>query len=101
LDNSKIKIFVDCHVFDNGFQGTRTYIQGLYQELAKDENILFYFAANDIENLESVFGAKKNIKFLKYTFKNKFLRLLLNIPYLIIRNKIDFAHFQYIVPPIK
>ena len=101
MDNSKIKIFVDCHVFDNGFQGTRTYIQGLYQELAKDENILFYFAANDIENLESVFGTKKNIKFLKYTFKNKFLRLLLNIPYLIINNKIDFAHFQYIVPPIK
>ena len=88
MDNSKIKIFVDCHVFDNGFQGTRTYIQGLYQELAKDENILFYFAANDIENLESVFGAKKNIKFLKYTFKNKFLRLLLNIPYLIIKKKL-------------
>lgn len=101
MDNRKLKIFVDCHVFDGGFQGTRTYLQGLYLELVKDESIQFYFVANDIDNLESIFGKQNNIKYLKYTFRNKFLRLLFDIPYLIFKNKIDFAHFQYIVPPIK
>jgi glycosyltransferase involved in cell wall biosynthesis len=99
--NTKLKIFVDCHVFDGGFQGTRTYIQGLYLELIKDKNIQFYFAANDVDTLESVFSKQNNITFLKYTFKNKFLRLLFDIPYLIVKNKIDFVHFQYIVSPIK
>lgn len=101
MDNRKLKIFVDCHVFDGGFQGTRTYIQGLYLELVKDKSIQFYFAANDVANLETIFGKQDNVKFLKYTFKNKFLRLLFDIPALVVKNKIDFAHFQYIVPPIK
>lgn len=99
--NTKLKIFVDCHVFDGGFQGTRTYIQGVYLELIKDKNIQFYFAAKDVDNLKSVFSKQSNITFLKYTFKNKFLRLLFDIPYFIVKNKIDFAHFQYIVSPIK
>lgn len=101
MENRKLKIFVDCHVFDGGFQGTRTYIQGLYLELIKDKTIQFYFVANDTENLKSIFGEQNNITFLKYTFKNKFLRLLFDTPYLIVKNKIDFAHFQYIVPPFK
>jgi glycosyltransferase involved in cell wall biosynthesis len=101
VDNHKIKIFVDCHVFDGSFQGTRTYIQGLYQELVKDENFQFYFAASDIDNLKSIFGNQNNVIFLKYSVKNKFLRLLFNIPYLIFKHKINFAHFQYIVSPIK
>lgn len=95
------KIFIDCHVFDSGFQGTRTYLQGLYLELIKDRETQFFFAASDVENLESVFGNADNIFYLKYTSKNKFYRLLIDIPRLIKKNKIDYAHFQYIVAPIK
>ena len=96
-----IKIFVDCHVFDYGFQGTRTYIQGIYKEFIKDDNYEFYFAAKNIENLKNIFGVSKNIFYIKYSFKNKFLRLLIDIPKILKREKIDYAHFQYIVPPIK
>jgi glycosyltransferase involved in cell wall biosynthesis len=96
-----VTIFVDCHVFDKGFQGTRTYIQGLYLELIKDTTKHFYFAANDIENLQSIFGIQDNISYLKYNSKNPILRLLIIIPLLIRKYKIDFAHFQYRVPPIK
>ncbi len=96
-----IKIFVDCHVFDFGFQGTRTYIQGIYKEFIKDDSFDFYFAANNIENLKTIFGVSKNIFYVKYSFKNKFLRLLIDIPKILKREKIDYAHFQYIVPPIK
>lgn len=93
--------FIDCHVFDYGFQGSRTYIQGLYLELIKDKNKHFYFAAYDIENLKKVFGTQENIFYVKYSSENKFFRLLVDIPRLIKKNKIDYAHFQYIVPPIK
>ena len=96
-----IKIFVDCHVFDYGFQGTRTYIQGLYLELLKDKSKSFYFAAGNISNLKTIFGEADNIHYLEYTSKNKYYRLLIDIPRLIRKNKIDFAHFQYIIPPIK
>lgn len=96
-----IKIFVDCHVFDYGFQGTRTYIQGLYLELIKDKSKVFYFAASNIFNLKTIFGEAENIHYLQYNSENKYHRLLIDIPRLIRKNKIDFAHFQYVVPPIK
>lgn len=97
----RIKIFVDCHVFDSGFQGTRTYIQGLYKEFVKDKDYDFYFAAKNVENLKTIFGTSENIFFIEYSFKNKFLRLLIDIPSILKKEKIDYAHFQYIVPPIK
>ena|SRR6218665_370339 len=101
LKEKKIKIFVDCHVFDKGFQGTRTYIQGLYTELIKDKDKHFYLAASDIDNLKKSFGNHPNITFIKYKYKNAYLRLLFEIPFLVNKNKIDFAHFQYRVPPLK
>ena len=95
------KIFVDCHIFDGNPQGTTTYLKGLYKELIKDESIFFFLAANNIEKLQAIFGIHENVFYLKYTSKNKFYRLLFDIPKLITQNKIDYAHFQYVVPPIK
>jgi glycosyltransferase involved in cell wall biosynthesis len=100
--NDKIKIFVDCHVFDHGYQGTRTYIEGLYREMIKlNPNMEFYFAACDVKNLKQCFGTPENVVYLKYRTKSKFLRLLFDAPRLISQSKIDYAHFQYIVPPFK
>jgi glycosyltransferase involved in cell wall biosynthesis len=99
--NTKIKIFVDCHVFDYGFQGTRTYLQGLYSELIKNTNFEFYLAATDVQNLKKCFGEADNVFYIEYKLKSKFFRLLFDIPYLIKKLKIDYAHFQYIVPPLK
>lgn len=98
---NSINIFVDCHVFDGSYQGTTTYLKGLYSELIKDTTKRFFLAANDTERLKNVFGIQENITYVKYRWTNKFLRLLIDIPYIIKKNKIDFAHFQYIVPPIK
>lgn len=97
----KLNIFVDSHVFDDGFQGTTTYLKGLYQELIKDTNKHFFFAAKNINNLEEIFGIQDNITYLKYSSRNKFYRLIFDIPKLVKKHKIDYAHFQYIVPPIK
>jgi glycosyltransferase involved in cell wall biosynthesis len=98
---SKIKIFVDCHVFDGGFQGTRTYIQGLYLELIKANKYDIYLACCDVQNLKSIFGEQKNVTYLEYYSHNKFYRLLIDAQRLIKKHKIDYAHFQYSVPPIK
>lgn len=96
-----LRIFVDCHVFDGGFQGTTTYLKGLYTELINDENRIYYLAAHNVIKLKNIFGEHPNVIFVPYKSHNKFYRLLIEIPRLIIQHKIDFAHFQYIVPPIK
>lgn len=96
-----IKIFVDCHVFDGNFQGTTTYIKGLYSELIQDKNYQFFFAANDKEKLKTIFGTQDNVTYVSYKFSNKFSRLLFEIPRIIKKNNIDYAHFQYVTPPFK
>lgn len=92
---------MDCHVFDGSFQGTTSYIRGIYQEMVQKKHIQFYFASNNVAEVKKVFGTAENIHYLKYSSHNKFWRLLVDIPKLIKKNKIDYAHFQYIVPPIK
>ena len=96
-----IKIFVDCHVFDGPFQGTTSYLSGLYSELIKKKDKTYYLASSNPENLEKIFGKHNNVIYLKYRFGNKFFRILLDIPYFVSSFNIDFAHYQYIVSPIK
>lgn len=97
----KTTFFVDCHVFDENFQGTTTYLKGLYSELLKDKTKLFYFGASNTVFLETIFGIHDNLTYVGYKATNKFYRLLFDIPKIIKENKIDYAHFQYVVPPIK
>lgn len=96
-----IRLLVDCHVFDGKFQGTRTYLEGLYGILKKNNDIDFYFCACDVARLKRMFGESNNIHYIRLRSKNKFLRLLFEYPRIIKNNKIDYAHFQYIVPLIK
>ena len=96
-----ISIFVDCHVFNESFQGTRTYLQGIYSELIKKKDLHFFLGSDKPDYLTSVFGCHSNVTYIKYKYHNKYLRLLIDIPQIIKKNKIDFAHFQYIVSPLK
>ncbi len=97
----KVKIFIDAHVFDYGFQGTTSYIQGIYTEMIKNKAIDFYFAAAQPEKLKAIFGTSANVYYLKYRSTNKFYRLLIDIPLLIKKHRIDYAHFQYVTPFFK
>lgn len=97
-----LSVFVDCHVFDGIFQGSRSYIKGLYSSLIQmAPDILFYLAAYDLDNLKKEFGIHDNVFYLKYKSRNKFYRLAIDIPFLIKKHRIDYAHFQYIRPLIK
>ena len=64
-----IKIFVDCHVFDGPFQGTTSYLSGLYSELIKKKDKTYYLASSNPENLEKIFGKHNNVIYLKYRLK--------------------------------
>lgn len=97
----RIKVFVDCHVFDGNFQGTTTYIKGLYSELIQDKDFNFVFSANNIAFLKTIFGTHDNVDYVQYKSTNKFSRLLFEIPKIIKENSVDYAHFQYVVPPFK
>ena len=95
-----LKFFVDCSVFDRSPQGTTTYIEGFYKEMIKHSQHHFYFASHT-DNFKNSFGDHKNVTFLKYSSANKYIRLLIDIPKFIKNLNIDYAHFQYIIPPIK
>lgn len=96
-----MKLLIDCHVFDGKFQGTRTYLQGIYQNLVAHKDIEFYFAACDTDNIRQVFGEAENIHYVRLTTGSSIKRLALEIPKIIKRYRIDYAHYQYISPLIK
>lgn len=98
----KINLLVDAHVFDGMYQGTRSLLKGLYMAMDKmDLPINIYLAAHDIENLKKEFAGSKNIHYITLKSSSKYIRLIYEFPKLIKKYNIDFAHFQYIVPPIK
>ena len=96
-----MNLLVDCHVFDGKFQGTRTYIQGLYQSLIKYKNINFFFAAQDVDNLKKYFGDNSNVHYISLKAGSSIKRLAIEFPQIVKKYKIDFAHFQYISPLVK
>lgn len=96
-----IRIFVDAHVFDGGYQGTRTFIRELYAELCRHSDLELYLAAADTDRLRAHFPSEAHITFLRYRSRNSFSRLLWEIPALIRKHGIHYAHFQYIAPPLK
>jgi len=96
----KIRLLADAHVFDNGFQGTTSFIRGLYNELVKNEELEIFLAARDIQGLKQYFKDER-FRFIALNSAGRFHRLLFELPSIIRKHEIDFAHFQYIVPPIK
>lgn len=94
-----MNLFVDSHVFDGILQGSRTYLKELNTELIRQfPSVNFFFGAYDIQNLEKEFGKHENVRYLRYRVRNKYFRMLFDIPYLILKYKIDIAHYQYISP---
>lgn len=96
--DARIKIFVDAHCFDTEYQGTRTFIKGIYTMLAQKSNLSLFLAAYDVGHLKQQFPNKSNITFIKYKSRSRFFRLAVDIPRIIKKHKIQYAHFQYIAP---
>ncbi len=94
------RIFVDAHVFDGPYQGTTTFIKGLYTALAKlHPELEICMGANDIRGLQQEFSGLCNCKFISYAHKTK-LRYFWDIPLILRKCKANIAHFQYVCPPV-
>lgn len=93
-----MRILVDAHVFDGSFQGTRTYLEGLYTHMTHHTDIDFFFAAQNLSRLKAVFGEASNIHYVSLSSSNKWKRLATEFPRIIKDNQIDYAHYQYISP---
>jgi glycosyltransferase involved in cell wall biosynthesis len=96
-----IKVFVDAHLFDQEFQGSRTFLKEIYTRLAARSDVQLFLAAFDPDNLRREFNNDNRILYLQYSSRSRWKRLLFDIPMMIRRNKIDVAHFQYIIPPLR
>src|ERR1700744_933156 len=96
----KIKIFVDAHSFDTEYQGTQTFIEGLYKTLMQNYPELdIYFGAFHTDRIQRAFPLLDASKIIAYKKRNPaILRFLIDIPDLIQKHSFDFAHFQYVSP---
>src|ERR1700753_3725030 len=97
----QIRLFVDAHVLDQEYQGTRTFIREIYKVLSAKKELLLFLAANDTDNLKKYFPPQDNIVYLKYKSTSSLTRLGVEIPAMLRQNNIDYAHFQYITPIFK
>ncbi|MEO6522704.1 MAG: glycosyltransferase family 1 protein [Mucilaginibacter sp.] len=94
-----IKLFVDAHSFDAGFQGTQTFIRELYTQLLKYPELDIYWGVEDGDKVKQLFPSVKPENILLYKKRRPaILRLVFDIPELIKKHKFDYAHFQYIAP---
>lgn len=96
----KIKILVDAHTFDYSFQGSATFIKGLYNGLVENDQVEITLAAENLENLKTNFPDKR-FKYLQLENNSRFKRLFFEWPKIIKYGGYDFAHFQYIIPFFK
>lgn len=75
------RIFVDAHVFDGEHQGSRTYLQGLYQALSKvTTDVEVTLAARNIAQLEDCFAGCRGIRFETLRSKGSYARLGYEMP---------------------
>jgi glycosyltransferase involved in cell wall biosynthesis len=98
----KIRLFVDGHVFDGPNQGTTTFIRGLYSSLERlgfPFEILIGAQSENLLEKEPTLGEK--IKLVRYRTHNRYVRLGVEIPAIIRKYRIDYAHFQYFCPFVK
>lgn len=97
----KLKIFVDAHCFDGPYQGSRTFIKGLYSALSLCSDVSLYFGAYNIENIRKEFPDLPLQQFIRYKHRSSFMRIAFDLPRILRTHEFDYAHFQYVAPVVK
>ncbi len=96
------KVFIEGHTLDKGNEGASTYLMNIYSIIIKqNKEYIFYIGSNNPKKISLLFGKFNNVKIIKYKFQNSFLRTFIDVPNIIKKNKINFAHFNYLIPFIK
>ena len=95
-----LKLLGDAHTFDENHQGIRTFLKGIYgtDVVNSSNNLMIYLASHNIDNLKKEFKDQSNFKFIKLKFRNKYIRLLYELPKIIAEHSFDYIHFNYYLP---
>lgn len=94
-----MKILVDAHKIGEKHEGTSTHLIGLYRALIElRPDWQFVFVGPYTAQMKAAFGTEPNCRYIALTTKNKFRRLLWDLPRLMRREAPDYTHFQYISP---
>jgi glycosyltransferase involved in cell wall biosynthesis len=100
MPTKPIKLFVDAHSFDAGFQGTQTFIRELYSSLLNNYPSLdIYWGVQHPDKITALLPTVKPQNILLY--KNRkpgILRFVFDIPAFIKIHQFNYAHFQYLAP---
>lgn len=100
---AKTRIFVESHVFDHGFEGSATYLAGLYRALlaAHPEDYELIIGGQHPEKAIAALGSPPQAIPATYRSANRITRLAVEVPRILRNTKPDFAHFQYFTPALK
>jgi glycosyltransferase involved in cell wall biosynthesis len=97
------KIFIEAHAFDHGFEGSATYLAGLYRSLLKcyPDQYSLVVGGQHPEKAIAALGSPPQAIPAKYRSRNRITRLSIEVPRILRETKPDFAHFQYFTPIVK
>lgn len=90
-----MRIGIDIHTVGTFHTGNETYIKNIVSNLNTEHDIYLYFTKTRKDDLP-----KWKAHFRKIRPHISLLRIPFSFPLAFIRDKIDVAHFQYVVPPV-
>lgn len=96
------RIGIDFHTWDGIFQGSRSHILGVYREaILQAPDLDFVFFLQDTDSLREAHPefARPNVTLVSMKHQPSLLRLLVQLPLLARRHRIDILHTQYRVAP--
>lgn len=98
-----LKIFVDAHQFDHGFEGSASFIQGLYLALLRRRPGAYriFLGCAHPDRVMANFEGNPDFEPVRYGTDNRYRRLAWDIPRAVSACGADWAHFQYFTPLIK
>ena len=96
-----LRVGVDMHVVDGMYQGSRTYMVGIFSRvIACCPNIQFYLFCSDANNILNIAApfSFSNVVIVPGISKNPIFRLAVQFPLLSKRYDLDYLHVQYVLP---
>jgi len=94
-----MKILIDAHKFGEKHEGTSTYLSGIYQSLMLlHPEWEYVFVGRHQKAMQGVFGQGPHVRYRLLKAKNRFWRMMVEMPQILRQENPDYAHFQYITP---
>jgi len=100
----RFRLGVDFHVWDQLFQGSRSYLLGLYRAaITRAPELDFVFFLDDVEGLRAAHAEFRspNVRCVRMPSRPGPFRLAVQLPWLQWRHRIDLMHMQYRLPLVR